>query len=1257
MKRRGMSTRVGAVILAASMVVGDAVPTLAAQTAGTEVPAATMEVTETEATESAETTEAAEKKSTEATETTETTEVTEVTEEEEATEVTEEEEATEVTEDAADAEEVTAEDVVLGDEVGVSTVIGLEGDKSTDGTFRSDDKKVTKEYSYVNKAQSEDSSITVAGKAADKKDAATGLYKYNDTYYGYGYDRGDGTCSLSGKVVKTFTDAPKTDAETGLYLIDGKYYSGLGNAWNEEDTKVLCYFVTTSSEVDVLGTISVTDTQDKDTVAETAYGKKVADTDSSVSYYEANGKDYTYVNTENVSTGKYTVYASKSSEISFTKHHQHLSWNDVTNDTEIEQNGKLYHIGYQVKVNGTAAKLDSETADGQTFTTVAGFGTTGVYADGEQNTYEVRAVYYTVTETAVKNDKDVVTGYKEDYVIAKTGAWSAAYAYANEGEKQLQEVPAVTGLTVAKKKNNNIELNWSEVPAASDYYVYSISSDKELTLTDEDWEKAYSLKWGSQYDEDDNFLYCLNFKATRNTYMTDSLSNYKYHYYRVKAYIDYENDTYETGFGKASDVVSAIADEVSSDAVTVTGFSAEAQTDGTYNLKWDELPSSTEVYIYYTTDKNALSNNNYLLGLINATGTYVYDTEDGDTETVSYTDDDKVSEAYQIAQRKVHEEGTYNGDEGTGDGVSVRVPANKTYYFVAVTVSDKNYNTDRSATTPYVGTRLNSENKEVTVKYGNYNDVAASAVISATGVLARPDKPDTKSEKTSITMTFDKQSGATGYEIYKKNNKGKYKKIATTTSAQYVDKNLKTGTTYSYKARAYAYNTVTKKKAYSDYVAFSAETSISNYIDVTAAMTGKNAVKVKWTKVTGAIKYEVYRSSTASTDDVYSSSNKYGTKSNAKWKLVKTINKAKTVSYTDKKLNAGETYSYQVVAYYKDGKETKTIKDAASVTLRITAPENVKAVLSKSKVKVTWDKNAYAKKYEVRYTKYNSQGKAYTEEPVVTSTKKTAVTISGLTTGDYVSSVQVRAYDGKKWSDWSNGNGNGRVSLAAVKSVSAKNVSVKDANGVASSKVQVSWKAVSGAAYYEVYRSTSPARKYNKDQKTYYGLNGYEMIAKESNRDEASWANEVYYDEYKGQPGTIVGTTAIDGGQLQSGVTYYYFVVAYSENGRVASAGYANKGAAVIFNAAPSIKSAKAKGGKVTVSINKVAGAKKYVVYRSTKKNKGFVAVGTTKKTSYVDKKVKKGKTYYYKVVAVGTNALQADFETEMSSAVKVKAK
>ncbi len=48
---------------------------------------------------------------------------------------------------------------------------------------------------------------------------------------------------------------------------------------------------------------------------------------------------------------------------------------------------------------------------------------------------------------------------------------------------------------------------------------------------------------------------------------------------------------------------------------------------------------------------------------------------------------------------------------------------------------------------------------------------------------------------------------------------------------------------------------------------------------------------------------------------------------------------------------------------------------------------------------MTWSKDAYAKKYEVKYTKRDSQGKAVTDDPVVVSTKKTTVTISGLTTG------------------------------------------------------------------------------------------------------------------------------------------------------------------------------------------------------------------------------------------------------------------
>ena len=46
----------------------------------------------------------------------------------------------------------------------------------------------------------------------------------------------------------------------------------------------------------------------------------------------------------------------------------------------------------------------------------------------------------------------------------------------------------------------------------------------------------------------------------------------------------------------------------------------------------------------------------------------------------------------------------------------------------------------------------------------------------------------------------------------------------------------------------------------------------------------------------------------------------------------------------------------------------------------------------------------------------------------------------------------------------------------------------------------------------------------------------------------------------------------------------------------------------------------------------KVKNAKQYIIYRSTQKDSGYVKVKALKKNklSYTDKKVKKGKTYYF---------------------------
>ena len=113
--------------------------------------------------------------------------------------------------------------------------------------------------------------------------------------------------------------------------------------------------------------------------------------------------------------------------------------------------------------------------------------------------------------------------------------------------------------------------------------------------------------------------------------------------------------------------------------------------------------------------------------------------------------------------------------------------------------------------------------------------------------------------------------------------------------------------------------------------------------------------------------------------------------------------------------------------------------------------------------------------------------------------------------------------------------------------------------------------------------------------------------------------------------------------------------MAYSKDGEKISDGYASA-ASVCYGVTPEV-TVKAAKGKTTVKIGKVTGATKYIVYRSTKQKSGYTQVGTTTKTTYTDKTTKKGKTYYYKVVAVGTNALKADFESAESKVVKVKAK
>jgi len=82
-----------------------------------------------------------------------------------------------------------------------------------------------------------------------------------------------------------------------------------------------------------------------------------------------------------------------------------------------------------------------------------------------------------------------------------------------------------------------------------------------------------------------------------------------------------------------------------------------------------------------------------------------------------------------------------------------------------------------------------------------------------------------------------------------------------------------------------------------------------------------------------------------------------------------------------------------------------------------------------------------------------------------------------------------------------------------------------------------------------------------------------------------------------------------------------------------------------------SVKAVQRSAGQAKITWKAVTGAKKYEIYRSTKALAGFSKIGTASAASYTDKKAGAGKTWYYKILAVGASA---DENSSLSNAAKV---
>ena len=159
----------------------------------------------------------------------------------------------------------------------------------------------------------------------------------------------------------------------------------------------------------------------------------------------------------------------------------------------------------------------------------------------------------------------------------------------------------------------------------------------------------------------------------------------------------------------------------------------------------------------------------------------------------------------------------------------------------------------------------------------------------------------TRRSSTCIKLQWCRVNNADGYRIYRttaKNGIYKVTKEVSSNTSCYVDKDLKSGTNYYYKVRAYK---VVGDKTYFGCCSDLLETTTCpekvDYLHTSCV--SNSSVELDWDKVCGASGYEVYRANTE----------------NGTYNRVATITDGKRTSYKDDNLRNNKKYYYKVRAF------------------------------------------------------------------------------------------------------------------------------------------------------------------------------------------------------------------------------------------------------------------------------------------------------------------------------------------------------
>ncbi|MBQ8029334.1 MAG: leucine-rich repeat protein [Clostridia bacterium] len=333
------------------------------------------------------------------------------------------------------------------------------------------------------------------------------------------------------------------------------------------------------------------------------------------------------------------------------------------------------------------------------------------------------------------------------------------------------------------------------------------------------------------------------------------------------------------------------------------------------------------------------------------------------------------------------------------------------------------------------------------------------AVFDATTKPTTPKITSTSKSTDTIRLNWNKVPGVSGCTVYQYKS-GSWSRIATITkpdTVTYTVGNLKAGTTYKFRLRAYKkLNGNTLWSSASSTVKVTTNSPLPK-LTATAKITAtktSSSVTLNWNKVAGASGYRVFQ------------------KVSGKWKKLTDTSK---LTYTVKNLKANTKYTFAVRAYVLDGEKkvlAPKFKTFTVTTSKVSYTpgqvKNVKAKVYTQTVKLSWKKVSNITGYEV--FSYNTKTEKYTSLGKTTKTSYTVKKLNPAT--EYQFAVKAYNKPGKK-------TYYGKVS-SLVKVTTKLAIPTLKVTSTKKGVANVSWTNIAGETGYEVYGSSKKESGYKK---------------------------------------------------------------------------------------------------------------------------------------------------------------------------------